>query len=60
VVYIIFILKKINVYFVEPKRIKEKKSCPETSFTSLNFLHLILCSGQEIYLSFSSKVKEKR
>jgi hypothetical protein len=45
---------------VEPKRIKEKKSCPETSFTSLNFLHLILCSGQEIYLSFSSKVKEKR
>jgi len=33
-VYIIFIIKKLNVYIVEPKRIRKKKTCPETSFTS--------------------------
>jgi hypothetical protein len=38
VIYIIFILKKSYVYIVEPKRIREKKSCPEISFTPFSIL----------------------
>jgi len=64
VVYIIFILKKPNIYIVEPKRIREKKSCPErirekkscpeTSFTPFSAL------GKKFTFFFCFKVKEEK
>jgi len=55
VLYIIFILKKLNVYiYCVAQKNKKIKIYPETSFT------LVFCLGQEIYLFLVQKQKKKR